>query len=77
MGPTSLMCIPLMRSLSQGFQHQFFSFTKNRSLIVHLYVKSSTYKREMVSGRHTCKVQAHNQCNTADTQSEASRRDYC
>ena len=31
----------------------------------------------MVSGRHTCKIQAHNQCNIVDTQSEASRRDYC
>lgn len=32
-------------SLSQGFQHQFFPFTKNRSSIVYPYVKSSTYKR--------------------------------
>jgi hypothetical protein len=32
---------------------------------------------QMVSGRDTCKVQACTQCNIADTQSEASRRDDC
>ena len=31
----------------------------------------------MVSGRDTCKVQAQNQCYIVDSQSEASRRDYC
>jgi hypothetical protein len=41
------------------------------------YVEFLYLLREMVSGRDSCKVQAQNQCYIVDSQSEASRRDYC
>ncbi len=64
-------------SLSQGFWTSIFFLLQKRTLVVVSYVEFLYLLREMVSGRDSCKVQAQNQCYIVDSQSEASRRDYC